>query len=64
MESDTFLEGFMVKLIWRLSGNFIYHAFSMKTQDILRTNSIIKSLSKLSLSTLFPYHLHTNHSDN
>ena len=27
MESDTFYEDFMVKLMRRFSGNFIYHVF-------------------------------------
>ena len=29
MESDTFYGDFMVKLVWRLSGNLIYHVFSI-----------------------------------
>ena len=33
----------MVKLIWRLSDNFIYHVFSMETSDDLLTNFTIKS---------------------
>ena len=31
MESDIFHRDSIVKLIWRLSGNMIYHVFSMKT---------------------------------
>ena len=30
MECDPFNGDFMIKLIWRLSGNLIYHVFSMK----------------------------------
>ena len=33
----------MVKLIGRLSGNLIYHVFSMKTLDNSNTNFTIKS---------------------
>ena len=29
MESDTFYGDFMVQLVWRLSGNLIYHVFSI-----------------------------------
>ena len=36
MKSISFYGDFMVKLIWRLSGNLIYHVFSMKTQTINR----------------------------
>ena len=43
MESDTFYGDFMVKLIWRLSGNLIYHVFSMKTPDNLQAYFTIKS---------------------
>ena len=43
MKSKSFYEDFMVKLIWRLSGNLIYHVFSMKALDNLQTNSTIKS---------------------
>ena len=42
MESDTFNGDFMVKSIWRLSGNLIHHIFSLKTQDNLQTNFTIK----------------------
>ena len=31
MESDTFYEDLMVKLIWRLPGKLIYYVFSVKT---------------------------------
>ena len=31
MESDNFYGDFMVKSIWRLSGNLFYHISSMKT---------------------------------
>ena len=34
---------FMVKLIWRSSGDLIYHAFSMKIPDNLQAISSIKS---------------------
>ena len=43
MESDTFHGDFMVRLIWRLSGNLIYPVFSMKTPDNLQTNFTIHS---------------------
>ena len=43
MESDTFNGEFMVKLIWRLSGNLIYHVFFMKTLGNLHTNFTIES---------------------
>ena len=43
MESDTFYGDFMVKSIWRLSGNWIFHVFCMKTQVDLQTNFTIKS---------------------
>ena len=35
MQGNNLYRDFMVKLIWRLSGNLIYHVFSMKTQDKL-----------------------------
>ena len=54
----------MVKLMWRLSGDLIYHAFSTTTLDNLQTDFTIKSPSKKSLSTLSPYSLHTNYSGN
>ena len=31
METDTFYEDVMVKSIWRLPGDLIYHISSMKT---------------------------------
>ena len=43
MESDTSYGDFMVKLIWRLSGNLIYHVCFMKTPDNLQANFTIKS---------------------
>ena len=43
MESDTFYGDFVVKLTRRLSGNLIYHVFSMKTPDNIQTNFTIKS---------------------
>ena len=45
MDSDyvTFNEDFVVKLIWRLSVELIYHVFSMKTPDNLQTNFTTKS---------------------
>ena len=43
MESDTFCGDFMVKLIWRLSGDLIYHVFTIKAPDDLQTNFIMKS---------------------
>ena len=64
MESDTFYGDFILKLAWILSGNLIFHAFSMKTPDNLPTNISIKSPLKVSLSTLSLYNLHTNHSGN
>ena len=44
MKSDTFYGDFMVKLIWRLSGNLIYDVFSLKIPGNLHTNFTIKSL--------------------
>ena len=41
MESDTYYEGFMVKLIQRLFENSVYHDFSTETSDNLQTNLII-----------------------
>ena len=43
MEVDTVYGNFMVKLIWRLSGNLIHLVFSMKSSDNLETNFTIKS---------------------
>ena len=43
MENDTFLGDCMVKSVWRLSGNLIYHVFSVKTSDNVQTNFTIKS---------------------
>ena len=57
MEGDPFYGHFMAKLIWRWSGN-------LKTPDNFQTNFAIKSLLKVSLSTLSPYNLCTNHSGN
>ena len=42
-KSDTFHGDFIVKLIWRLSGNFICHVLSMRAPDNLRTNFTINS---------------------
>ena len=64
MESDAFYRYFIVKFIWRLSGNLIYRVFSMKIPDNVQTNFTIKSPLKVSLSTLFPCNLHTYHSGN
>ena len=44
MENSTFHGDLMVKLIWRLSSNLIYHVFSINTPDNLQTNFTIKSL--------------------
>ena len=55
METDTFYEDFMVKLICKLSGNLIYHVFSMKTPDDLQTNFTIKSISLHTVSIQAPY---------
>ena len=33
-ERDTFYGDFIVKVIWRLSGNSIYHTFSIKLTGI------------------------------
>ena len=38
MDSATFHGDFMAKLIWRLFGSLIYHVFSTKTPDNLKTN--------------------------
>ena len=62
MDSDTFYGDFMVKLIWRLLGNLIYHVFSMENLDDLHTIFTIKSPYTVSQSTLSPYSRHTNHS--
>ena len=62
-ESDASYGDFMAKLIWRLSGNLIYHIYPIRIPDNLHTNFTIKS-QKVSLSTLPPYNLHTNHPDN
>ena len=43
MESDTFYGNFTAKLKRRLSGNLIYHVFSIKTPDNLQTNFTLKS---------------------
>ena len=43
MESDTLYGEFVLKLIWRLSGNLIYHVFSMRILNNLQTNFTIKS---------------------
>ena len=43
MESDTFHGDLMAKSTWRLSGNLIYHVFSMKTPNNMKTNFTIKS---------------------
>ena len=42
IETETFYGDFLVKLMWRLFGNLIYHVFSMKTPGNLRTNFTIK----------------------
>ena len=45
MESDgTYYGDLIVKLIRRLSGNFIFHVLSIKTENNLQTNVIIKFL--------------------
>ena len=44
MDSDTFYGDFVIKLIWRLPGNLIHHAFFKKTPDNLQTNFTINSL--------------------
>ena len=38
MEGDSFYRDFMVKLTRKLSGNPIYHIFSMKTPDDLQAS--------------------------
>ena len=65
MESDTFYVDFMVKLIWRYSGNLIYHVFSMKTLDNLQTNFIINPYKLITLHTvLIQFPSVTDHSGN
>ena len=59
MGSDTLYGDFMMKLIWRLSGNLIYHIFSIKIPDNLQTNFTIKSPMKVSLSTPYPHYIYT-----
>ena len=44
MKSDTFYGELMVKLIWRLSGNLIYHVFSLKNPYYLKASLPIKYL--------------------
>ena len=41
VKSDTFYGDFMVKLVRRLSGNLIYHAFSIKIPDKLQSLYIL-----------------------
>ena len=36
MRSDTFYGGFTVKLVRRLSGNLIYHAFSTNRESSIQ----------------------------
>ena len=54
----------MVELIWKLSGNLIFHVLlSIKASSNLQT-SLLKTTLKVSLSTLSLYNCHTNHSGN
>ena len=62
--SDTFYADILVKLIWRFSGDLIYHVFFIKSPDNFQTNFTIKYPFKVSLSTLSLYNLHTNHAGN
>ena len=62
MEIDSFYGNFMVKLVWRLCGNLIYHVFSILSPENLQTNSTKESPQKVSLSSLFQYNRHTNRS--
>ena len=55
MERDTFYGDFMVKLIWKLSADLIYHVFSMKIPDNLQTNYSHPVTVKV--STRFGYNL-------
>ena len=55
MDSDTFYGDFMIRLIWRLSGDLIYHTFSMKIPDNIQPNFTRESVS---------INLHTEHSGN
>ena len=43
MENDTFYGNFYGKINMGLSGNLIYHVFSIKTSDNLQTNFTMKS---------------------
>ena len=55
MENDTFHRDFMVRLIWTLSGNLIYHIFSIKTPDKLgRCNQQVASLQVNRLPSWIP----------
>ena len=45
----------MVKSIWRLSENLIYHVLYIESPEILQTNFTITSLYKVSLSIQSPY---------
>ena len=54
-----FYGDYMANLIWVLSGNLIYHVFSMKTPDNIQTNFTITSPYKISLSALPPFSILT-----
>ena len=43
MDIDPSYRDFMVKLIWKFSGNLIYHVFLRKRKENLRINFNIKS---------------------
>ena len=51
-ERDTFCGDFMVNLIWRFSCGLIYHAFLIKTQENLQTNSTYISIKSILLNTI------------
>ena len=53
MDSDTFYRDCLVKLIWTLFGNLIYHVVSIETHDNLQTNFTKKNLHKnITLNTV------------
>ena len=50
MESDNFYGDFMVKSIWKLSGNLFHHISSMKPLDNLQIN-LTKFYQSITLNT-------------
>ena len=60
MESDTFYGGSVVKLIWRLSDNLIYHVFfkenPRQSPDWFYHKISIKSITLYTVSIQSPYY--------